>query len=583
MRPLELAERFLQPFRVRGAEIIPDYCPFCHGGKNGDKWTFALNMLNETFNCKRGSCGRTGTFKELCEHFGVTPTSPQQYFDRVATQKRQYKTPRTKIQPAGPEVEAYLRSRGFSKETWERRGVGEHQGNIAFPYYENGKLVLVKFRPPRKVRNGERKSWREEGGKPVFWGMDLCDPNLPLVICEGEMDALALDEAGVPNVVSVPSGAEDLTCVDLCWDWLQQFERVIIWPDNDEPGQGMCRKLITKLGEWRCSVVKSPYKDANEHLFYEGKESVMRAVVNAEPVPIVGLISLADAKPFDVESAERVKSSIKAVNELIGGYMMGQLTVWTGINGSGKSTFLGQELLWAIDQGYNVCAYSGELPAALFRYWIDIQAAGPRFLVEREDKLTGKTVKRPDPYVVQTIQEWYRDKFFLVDALAGFGVEDILRVFNYAAMRYNCQVFLVDNLMMVVSAENERDYYIKQSEIVGRFKEFATKHNVHVHLVAHPRKTEGRVTKMDIAGSSNITNRADNVLSIHRVHPMHREEYGCDTIIDLLKSRFTGFQDDEIRLQFDYDSKRFYMQSNPDVYEHNFGWIELLKVGRATA
>jgi len=83
----------------------------------------------------------------------------------------------------------------------------------------------MKFRQPEKYTGNGQKAWREKGGKAVFWGMDECDPKKPLIICEGEFDALALDEAGLENVVSVPSGAEDLTCIASCWDWCNGLSR----------------------------------------------------------------------------------------------------------------------------------------------------------------------------------------------------------------------------------------------------------------------------------------------------------------------------------------------------------------------
>ena len=41
---LEFARRHLEPYTVRGDELIPEHCPICHGGESGDKYTFALNL-----------------------------------------------------------------------------------------------------------------------------------------------------------------------------------------------------------------------------------------------------------------------------------------------------------------------------------------------------------------------------------------------------------------------------------------------------------------------------------------------------------------------------------------------------------
>lgn len=567
MNPVDFAQKHLQPYRTNGAEIIPVYCPYCHGGKNRDKHTFALNTEKLTFNCKRGSCGVSGTFIQLCRDFGE---AEHDYSRRNYT--KQYKTPATRPQTPGEKVEAYLRRRGFSPATWQRRGVGEHKGAIALPYYEGGKLVLMKFRPAHKPKPGEKKGWREPGGKAVFWGMNLCTPDKPLVIVEGEMDALALDEAGIPNVVSVPNGAEDLTCVDNCWDWLQRFKRFILWTDNDEPGQKLERNLIQRLGAGRCSVVRAGRKDANEVLVFDGKDAVRRAVQEAEPVPMEGLIKLSQVPLLDYRDVERVRSGISGIDRIIGGFMMGELSVWTGINSSGKSTLLGQTLLEAIDQGYSVCVYSGELPARVFRYWIDLQAAGPANVVMHYDEIRGRDVPHPNQEAIKKIRAWYDDKFFLYDSFGAAKDRQIIEVFEYAAMRYGCRLFMVDNLMTTVFSDSDKDFYRQQSNFIGMLKDFAHRHDVHVHVVAHPRKTEGRLTKMDVAGSGDITNRADNVFSVHRCTKEEIAEHGCNAFVDIFKNRFSGQQDVSVALLFDTLTKRFCMASDVNQAFKKYGW-----------
>ncbi len=570
MKPIDLARRHFGEFKEKGDELVPVYCPFCEGGSSHDKYTFALNAETGTYNCKRGSCNVAGSFRQLQQHFGHEVR--QDNFEVMAPQKKKYIPPKSKTQTPGQKVEEYFKLRGISKPTWEAWGVSEHEGNICFPYYENGKLVLLKFRKPEKYTGKGQKAWREEGGKAVFWGMDKCNPRMPLIITEGEFDALAISEAGLPNVVSVPSGAEDLSCVDNCWEWLQQFKRIVVWPDNDEPGQEMCRKLIHKVGAWRCYVVKSAHKDANEALHKEGPEAVLIAVEQAKEVPIAGLIRLADVRAFDYDSVVRVPSSVRAINQLVGGYMGGLLSVWTGENSSGKSTFIGQELLESVDSGHAVCAYSGELPAPVFRYWIDLQAAGPHNLATKNDPFREEKVCYPQPEAVKKIRQWYMDMFFLYDSYGSVTDDTLLKVLEYAAMRYDCKVFLIDNLMATAIESQEKDFYRKQADFVKQVKEFAVKFEVHVHLIAHPRKTQGRLTKMDVAGAAEITNWADNVFGVHRVREGD-ENYGeFDAIVDVFKNRFSGKQDEDIGLVFEPDSKRFYQPSQTERRAYRYGW-----------
>lgn len=574
MNPFEFASKYLKEYKQHGNELQALYCPYCQGGERRDKYTFALNVDKMTFNCKRASCSQKGTFWKLCQDFGEVADSDKMF--EISRPERIYKKPQTKTQTPGQKVEAYLERRGFSKETWERRKVAEHNGNIAFPYYENGELVLMKFRRPEKYQGEGQKAWREKDGKAVFWGMDDCVFSLPLVIVEGEMDALTLDEADIPNVVSVPSGAEDLTCVDNCWEWIQKFNKIIIWPDNDIPGQEMCRKLISKLGAWRCWVVSVKYKDANEMLYREGKEAVWEAVAQAKEVPISGLVRLAHVKAFDFDSTARIRSSVKGINKIIGGYMMGQVSIWTGINSSGKSTFLGQELLTAIDQGFAVCAYSGELPGPVFRYWIEMQASGPKNLAAKYDAIREEEVFYPDRKVQELIRKWYEDKFFLCDSFGSVSGDSLLELFEYAARRYDCKMFLVDNLMNTIFTDDKDKYYQKQSEFVGKMVDFVHKYDVHIHIVAHPRKTTGRLTKMDVAGSGNITNLAHNVFSLHRLTEEESKEEGCDSLIDIFKNRFSGRQDVQVKLLFEERSKRFCMPSDSEeAYRRKYGWQEV--------
>ena len=476
---------------------------------------------------------------------------------------KHYAKPKTVISPAAQKVENYLKLRGFSKETWERRKVGESGGNIVFPYYEKGNLVMVKFRKPEKFNGEGQKAWREDDGKPILWGIDLCDHKLPLIITEGEYDTLALDECGIKNVVSVPSGSQDLTWIDLCWDWLEQFNEIILWGDQDEPGKKMVADCVKRLGSWRCSIVNSARKDANDALHRDGKIGVEADLEMAMPVPIVGLLDLADVQEIDIKNLPRVASGIPCIDKAVGGFLMGELSVWTGDSGHGKSTLLGQILLNAITQGENVCAYSGELRAENFQYWINLQAAGRDNIKLYKDPMKSKEVPYLQKEIATQIKNWYRGKFKLYDNTAiGNEESGVLKIFEYAARRHGCKVFLIDNLMTSNFGEkDERDYYNAQSRFVGEIVKFCKAFGVHVHLVAHPKKTKGDIGKDDISGTGDIHKRTDNVFKVVR---------GETVTLTVMKHRFSGIQGVEIGLKFDDISKRFYGLSET---EHRIvGW-----------
>lgn len=138
--------------------------------------------------------------------------------------------------------------------------------------------------------------------------------------------------------------------IDHCWDWLDRFKTIVLFGDNDEPGRKMVREAARRLDEARCTVVEDyPQrpdgdfcKDANEILFFHGSKRLMESLSSAQPVPVRGILQLADVVPCDPAAVPRIKTMVPALDEAIGGLAEGALTVFTGLPGAGKSTLTGQ-------------------------------------------------------------------------------------------------------------------------------------------------------------------------------------------------------------------------------------------------
>lgn len=584
MTPIETAyQLFPGNFKVKNGEIIPLYCPFCHGGEHKDRDTFALNVETGLYNCKRSNCGEQGGLKQLCEKLGV-PWETKQYEPRKRKEK-QYKKPEVTPEPViSSKIAEYLKKRKLSQETIKLLQISEIDGKIAFPYYENGDLVAIKYRY-QKQDGGWKGFAMEPGGKLVFWAMDMCSPDMPLVITEGEFDAAVCWECGI-QAVSLPNGCNSFDCVDLCWDWLQKFSTFYIWTDFDEGGIKARNELIKRLGTAKCLIVEhGKYKDANEVLYHQGKDGVVACISKAQAIPLQGLKNLADLPEYDPGNDIVVASSIAKVNGAMnGGYRMGEVSIWTGVNSSGKSTLLGQELLNAIENGFNVCAYSGELPDRVFRYWVDLQAAGPNYITQEQVK--NRTITKVNKEIIGPIRNWYRGRFWLYDNQTIVAQDEILDVFEYAYRRHGCKVFMVDNLMsLALGSGSESNFYVKQADFIGQCKSFAQRFNVHVNIVAHPRKIKkgDTVGKDDVGGSGNITNWADNVFEVRRLSQKEIAALGekpetkglpIKSTLSILKNRFMGKQDIAIFLGFEEKSKRFF--SPKDSPNWDYGWVRAI-------
>lgn len=559
---IELADKHFGEYKIKNGEVIPLKCPICGGGDRHDKETFAIGTWSGLWNCKRGGCPgtdghgkREGNFKQLCDYFGEAAFEFSSLPKFIRETKKVYEKPDPDIlKPLTEEIITYFAGRGISKATLDDFKIAsDEHGNIVFPFYRNNELVFIKYRKPKmfatlqqeykdkiaklppeeaeKVRKPV-KEWRYNNAEPILFGMDNVSFNTPLVITEGQVDALSVYEAGYHNVVSVPSGCEDMEWITLCYDWLEKFNQIILFGDSDEPGMEMVATLMKRLGEDRCMIPEEypelvlkgkDYnricKDANEILRCYGPEGLKAIIDKCEPAPIKGVLDVSTITYIDPASIPRIMTKIPALDNMIGGFEEAGVTILSGQRGEGKSTIASSFLLNAIDQGYSCCAYSGELSANRFLEWIMLPATESRYVTYATDPRSGKHLCKVPLDIQERIRKWIAGKLYLFDNGHVFeedSATSVLKCFEMCARRYGCSLFLIDNLMSLLTTSDEENK--AQARFMAKVKAFASKYKVHVIVVAHPRKEKvGSTFSNDtVSGSSVITNLADNVFSIEK-------------------------------------------------------------------
>ena len=572
---LAFADRHLAPYDLRKKqtgelEIIPRVCPFCKGGDNGDEKSFALSVDHGVYVCKRGSCGQRGTFSSLAHEFRFE-TSAQPIKGQRKSKKPQFNLPQVKLLEPTEEIYKYFESRKISRTTVDAFHIAsDDKGNIVFPFYMGGENIFVKFRKPYKPKPEDKgpKEWREPNTKAILFGMDDCVFSKPLVITEGQVDAMALYEAGVRNVVSVPSGCEDTSWIENCWEWLEKFKTIILFGDSDDPGRKMVDQVARRLDESRCMIVEDypekPVggicKDANEVLYFHGEFALIAMVENAKEIPVKGLINLGSVIPVPLDSIPNIRTNIPKLDWALRGLREGSVTIWTGKPGHGKSTLSGLFALQAVEQGSAVCVYSGELSKEEFQEWINLQCAGSDYIGLKADK-DGNPIPCVPYQVQQRIIQYYDNKIFLFDNEEIFENETedkaILRLFKVAARKNGCKLFIVDNLMMALAESDEE--FRDQKKFVNSLKKFARKFGVHVAIVAHPRKVKAgeHLRGEDVAGSSAVNNLADATMVMERPN------------IRITKNRATGVLC-TIECVYCPDSRRIYEAAAGDC--NHFSW-----------
>ncbi len=275
------------------------------------------------------------------------------------------------------------------------------------------------------------------------------------------------------------------------------------------------------------------------------------------------MLDFAAIPNYDRSKIVVIHSRIRSLDDKIGGFNRGEMTVWSGGNASGKSTLVGQIGLAAISAGHKVAMFSGEMTASRVREWILLQAAGPDNVMP--DPLN------PNHFCLQHGIEEKLDaaltgKLSIYDNDFGTDWELVTNTICDWVKQNESAVVIIDNLMALDIPNGTMDKYDLQSRIAKRFSAMAKELNVHVHFICHPRKTEAFPRKGDISGTADITNVADNVMMVHRVNADFMMRYksvyprieimpDVGNVIEIMKNRDLGVVDELIPLYFDKRSK----------------------------
>lgn len=289
-------------------------------------------------------------------------------------------------------------------------------------------------------------------------------------------------------------------------------------------------------------------------------------------------LSMSSIKKTDLTKLEKVKTGNDELDRKIGGIYMSEVTVLSGSNSSGKSSWLNSLILNIIQQDYKVALWSGELRADILKSWIQMVAAGSNNL--RPSQFDQGRYYVPDN-IGERIDTWLDGKFYLYNNAYGTKAEQILHDMEIL-LKAGIKVFILDNLMTLDVNLFDGDKNNKQKELILRIKDFAMKNMVHIILVAHPRKSMAFLRKNDISGTADISNAVDNVFIMHRtnedfIHAVTEfydsskanalRQYG--NVLSVEKNRLYGVVDYMCGFHYDIISRRF--KNTPDE-QIKYGW-----------
>ncbi len=382
MEILDIIKEAKQVYGDKAKEVIVNEWPLeAYDGKNKARSPFnsdttASCMWNQKELCwKDFSSGRVigildlfqhkygDTYKEaivrLCEETGVTLPDDGNWtgYNKGELLPKNYRYPYITEQSFNnrKDVEEYLGKRGLSIATLDHFGIKEDEHkNIVFEFFDADNMLLsVKLRPSHRIRPSEPKMFWQNGSDncPLLFNVNRVNFEQPLVITEGNIDAMSVFEAGYYNVVSIPGGVQDTKWIEFNYKFLENFSQFIVWTDNDEAGQQGRQKIVKRLGEYNCKIVtptddvldviESYYQqyDANSHIRKADANNVLIAcgggiVLNllktAKEIENPKVKRLMDYDEQQLQDLPRISTGFKAIDRVMYGNFENSLTVLTG-------------------------------------------------------------------------------------------------------------------------------------------------------------------------------------------------------------------------------------------------------------
>lgn len=426
-------------------------------------------------------------------------------------EEKTYKNPPASIGDAEPDPNGKL----FNYLTGERKltpaiinrfkvtGVPKTR-EIVYPSYSSeGQLLNRCYIALERDEEGKKKVRQDAGCAPSMFGWQAWDQDDfnkgYVVITEGQLDCMSWRQWGHP-ALSIPNG-NGMTWIAYNYEDLAGFETIYLSFDMD--GKVDVRAVAKRLGMERCRIVHLPKKDANECL-QTGLTSSDQWLADSKYINLPTLSTAEDLREdFYRHMAERHNPIGITMDILSASFnerfyvRPGEVTLWAGISGHGKSSFL----RWLFMQLLMRMEPTG----------IASLEVKPTRTLEGMYKSFCKIKRIELSEFISAVS----DGVVFYNRIGYAPMDELFETIQYAAKRYGVKHFMIDSLMRVEGLEED---YPAQGKFMNRLQELAKTCGVHIHLVVHERKSPVDTAPDGdaIKGSSLIRNNADNIIFVRR-------------------------------------------------------------------
>lgn len=293
---------------------------------------------------------------------------------------------------------------------------------------------------------------------------------------------------------------------------------------------------------------------------------------------------LSEIEDEDRSKIVSIPSGITQYDKECCGFDKPSLSVWSGNNGSAKSTLLNQIALNAVNQGFKVAIYSGELRGKKMKRWLLYQAAGKQY----NKKSTYNEYDYFTPTLVKDkIVSWLDGKLFNYNTRYSHDIEQVCLEVEKLVKEQQIDMLIMDNLSCLDIQELDGAINEQQKAAIKMLLRLTEKLELATHLVVHPKKAETYLRKNDVSGAKTLTDLADCVFFVHRWNQDTQKaakefmtdsvyydlcDSGTTNVVEVIKQREFGEAEGHIyKLYFEPESRRL----KNSIAEHiHYGWEE---------
>lgn len=419
----------------------------------------------------------------------------------------------------------------------------------------SGQPVAQKLRKP-----GKHFSWVGERGSCLpLWGQHLWSPGKSIVVTEGEIDALSVFTAfGGKNypVVSLPDGAQSASkAITKAYEWLCQFEKIVLCFDQDEPGQKAMQQVAEMLPVGKVFIMRLGRKDANDVLVNDGPAPITQAFWNAAEWRPDGIVSGSDLweELLLSKDVESVSYPWSVVNDKTRGMRRGELVTVTAGSGIGKSAFVREIAYSLLNMGESVGMIMLEESTTRTALGLmGLHMNRPLHL-----NRTGVTEEDLRKSFIATVGS---GRLFLYDHFGSTEIDNLLNRVRYMAKGLGCKWIILDHLSIVVSALEGNDERKLIDRAMTMLRTLVQETGMGLILVSHLRRPDGKgheeghqISLSQLRGSHTIAQLSDMVIGLERDQQGDNPDI---TTVRVLKNRHTGQTGETGTLIYDHGTGR---------------------------